>query len=118
MDSEQKTYGTVHVGKDENVKPVSILDMIGIDGADGRNVTIRTLEDATVFIRIGNPATSERETETNVLLTPDTFKLMMRTCLLYLVAKGIDIFDTTMNNINISDNMKGVIEQAQFSPQK
>ena len=43
---------------------------------------------------------------------------MMRTCLLYLVAKGIDIFDTTMNNINISDNMKDVIEQAQFSPQK
>lgn len=118
MDSEQKTYGTVHVGKDENVKPVSILDMIGIDGADGRNVTIRTLEYDTVFIRIGNPATSERETETNVLLTPDTFKLMMRTCLLYLGAKGIDIFDTTMNNINISDNMKDVIEQAQFSPQK
>ena len=115
MSEQQKTYGTVHVGKDENVKPVSILDMISIDG---RNVTIRTLEYDTVFIRIGNQATSEHETETNVLLTPDTFKLMMRTCLLYLVAKGIDIFDTTMNNINISDNMKDVIEQAQFSPQK
>ena len=40
MDSEQKTYGTVHVGKDENVKPVSILDMISIDGRDGRNMLI------------------------------------------------------------------------------
>ena len=106
MSEQQKTYGYVQLGVGDNAKILAILDRITLDGIDGRQVSINTLEDGTVFTRIANPITSERESVLNIPLTPDTFKLMMRGMVFYLAVNDINIADAEINHIDISDNLK------------
>lgn len=112
MNTENPTYGGVVItGENGEKKTLKVVDFLRMEFADHRLISVSRLEDGESYLlTIENPASTGRATQTNLLLTMESYISLLTTALIFFEATGVNVEELLRKAIN----NKGVLD-AEYS---